>query len=185
MTHSIIRLLSVGVFVLGFGGAVLADDNDINLKKKFKQFRQKHAAPQVVMRQYYLTPEEIYDGASALQACASGYHMASLWEIFDTSNLAYDTNRGWMEDDSGSGPPIVLPGWVRTGAEGQSGDGPGEANCNTWTSNDGGIEGSAVRLDGDWDRDTGLQRVQPWRAFDPSCDTLRRVWCVEDVQLRP
>ena len=38
------------------------------------------------MRQYYVTTTYHY-GADADDACASGYHMASLWEIMDPSNL--------------------------------------------------------------------------------------------------
>lgn len=35
---------------------------------------------------YYLTPST-YDGHDALCACAEGYHVASLWEIWDLSKL--------------------------------------------------------------------------------------------------
>ena len=35
-----------------------------------------------------------FDGSQALTACASGYHMASIYEIYDTSRLRYDTSLG-------------------------------------------------------------------------------------------
>ena len=44
-------------------------------------------------RKFYLT-QALHNGAQALSACAQGYHMASLWEIHDTSNLRYDTDLG-------------------------------------------------------------------------------------------
>ena len=41
-------------------------------------------------RKYYLTLPQ-FEGDQVLTACARGYHMASLFEILDTSNLRYDT----------------------------------------------------------------------------------------------
>ena len=41
-------------------------------------------------KSFYLTKTS-HNGSQVLTACAEGYHMASLWEIFDTSNLRYDT----------------------------------------------------------------------------------------------
>lgn len=64
-------------------------------------------------RKFYLTRDR-YDGSHALSACADGYHMASLW-ILDPSNLSYDTNLGISLADAGFGPPVVAPGWIRTG----------------------------------------------------------------------
>ena len=81
---------------------------------------------QLQPRKFYLTKTEDYTGSQALSACASGYHMASLWEIFDTSNLRYDTALGASSTDSGSGPPVAVyfglghfegDGWIRTGGE--------------------------------------------------------------------
>ena len=64
-------------------------------------------------RAFYLTTTT-HTGAQATTACAAGFHMASLWEIFDPSNLRYDATVGATADDSGAGPPF-LGGWVRTG----------------------------------------------------------------------
>jgi hypothetical protein len=96
------------------------------------------------VRSYYLT-QNLFTGANALTACEPGFHMASLWEIFDTSNLQYDTTRGYTRADSGNGPPQNDDdlGWVRTGNIAGSGfTRPGLANCSAWTSPDG--FGSAV-----------------------------------------
>ena len=56
------------------------------------------------MRQFYLSLV-LVDGSDALSTCAEGYHMASLWEIADPSNLAYNTALGCTKPDSGQGPP--------------------------------------------------------------------------------
>jgi hypothetical protein len=53
-------------------------------------------------RKFYVT-KTTHSGAQALSACAEGYHMASLREIFDTSNLRYDTELGGTTDDSEEG----------------------------------------------------------------------------------
>src|SRR5262245_7913813 len=42
---------------------------------------------------FYLSTDT-FDGAHALAACSQGFHMASLWEIFDPTNLKYDTTLG-------------------------------------------------------------------------------------------
>jgi len=55
-------------------------------------------------RKCYLT-QNLKNGSQALTACVEKFHMASLWEIFNTSNLGYDTSRGFTQVDSGSGPP--------------------------------------------------------------------------------
>jgi hypothetical protein len=47
-----------------------------------------------VTRVYYLT-NTTHLPDSALTACAPGFHMASIWEILDPSNLNYDTARGF------------------------------------------------------------------------------------------
>ena len=56
-------------------------------------------------RQFCLTKTG-FNGSQALTACAAGYHMASLWEIFDTTVLRYNTALGLTKPDSGSGPPV-------------------------------------------------------------------------------
>jgi hypothetical protein len=74
------------------------------------------------------------DGSQALTACAAGFHMASLWEIFDPSNLQYDGTLGRTNDDSGFGPPtadfFLNGGWVRTGFGSSATGAVGETNCN-------------------------------------------------------
>jgi hypothetical protein len=126
---------------------------------------------------YYLTTTP-YAGSAADTACDSGFHMASMWEILNMTNLRYDTGRGMTEDDSGSGPPQFLFGWVRTGDSSYGGDVRGLANCHAWTSSDGSDYGTRAGISQYWDQPA--TEVSPWYVFVTSCDSPSYVWCVED-----
>ena len=136
-------------------------------------------------RKFYLTQGQ-YDGSQTLSACADGYHMASLWEILDPSNLSYDTNLGVTLADSGSGPPTVGPGWIRTGFLASAGitaaDGSvqaGTANCQAWTSASSEAHGTYVYLP-PYAAITDATVISPWVADTTKCNTDYRVWCVQD-----
>jgi len=133
-------------------------------------------------RKFYLTKSGS-DGAHALSACAMGYHMASLWEIHDTSNLRYDTVLGLTTGDSGFGPPSRY-GWIRTGELANDGSststaGAGVANCNGWISAGAVDHGTVVAPVYSWN---GAGRViGPWDTLVNSCGvTAAGVWCVEN-----
>ncbi len=129
-------------------------------------------------RSFYLTQTE-HNGSQALSACASGYHMASLWEIFDTSNLKYNTQLGFTREDSGFGPPANSFGWIRTGGPPDNGSlPPGVGNCDAWTNASGTASGTDVALDNFWS--DAARAISPWIAFTSTCDSSRRVWCVQD-----
>ena len=128
-------------------------------------------------RRYYLTSSTT-NGAGALTACATGYHMASLWEILDTTNLEYNSTLGWTNDDSGSGPPTGYPGWVRTGYAGGSSITPGVGNCYAWTSSSSSYSGTSVQLPTVWT--VAADQTAPWDADYWSCNTSLWVWCVGD-----
>ena len=128
------------------------------------------------MRQYYLT-KTYYNGANASTACASGYHMASLWEILDPSNLVYNTALGDDRADSGEGPHTCFAGWVRTGYNGDNSTTPGRANCNVWSGTSGW--GTNIRLPSDW-TDSTTQDIHVWDVSIGACSSTDRVWCVED-----
>lgn len=142
---------------------------------------------QLQPRKFYLT-QTTRTGSQALTACAEGYHMASLWEIFDTSNLRYDTALGAVSNDSGSGPPAVAieaghilhGGWIRTGGGSIGGGVPGEANCSNWTLDTAGPEGTVVGLTSLWSSASTATQVSPWRAFVQSCQEPQQVWCMQD-----
>ena len=124
---------------------------------------------------YYLTIES-YDGIEATGACASGYHMASLWEIVDVSNLVYDTSRGLTWDDTGEGPPVAYSGWIRTGHGSSVSGAPGEVNCQTWTSDSQDDYGTDAWLPSDWTTGTD---IGPWKVGKIQCSFSARVWCVQ------
>ena len=135
------------------------------------------------LRKYYLT-KGVFVGSQALTACAVGYHMASMFEINDPSNLEYNTALGITTDDSGSGPPgsALAKGWVRTGA-GASGSGvAGIANCKAYTSSTPPDFGTAAGLKENWT--AGAITISPWEAFAQPCDppAFEHVWCVQDSE---
>jgi hypothetical protein len=129
-------------------------------------------------RKFYLTKTG-HNGAEALSACAVGYHMASLREIFDTSNLRYDTDLGLTLGDSGFGPPNRF-GWIRTGTIATGLSVPGIANCLAWTSAEPTNGGTIVAPNAGWN-DAG-NVVSPWTsaAVDCASNSSFRVWCVQD-----
>lgn len=133
----------------------------------------------VTLRSYYLT-DLSHRADQALSACASGYHMASIWELFDTTNLAYayDHPDAHTKDDSGQGPPAHWYGWVRTGWSSSGSDVAGTGNCQAWTSTASGDYGSIARLDQDWTATPTA--ASPWDTRTFSCGGISPVWCVED-----
>ncbi len=137
---------------------------------------QASAAGSTGMRRYYQTLSN-YDGDTADTACASGYHMAALWEILDPSNLEYDTNLGYQSADSGQGPPAGYVGWVRTGWDDDNSSTAGMGNCNNWSSNSSSDNGTFASLSNDW---TTAHSIGVWYVDTQTCDTLVHVWCVED-----
>jgi hypothetical protein len=134
--------------------------------------------PSTTMRPYYLTKNPVSNASQALTACAVGYHMASLWEILDPSQLKYNTALGAGRDDSGQGPPSFLGGLVRTGYGSDDGTTPGQANCNVWTSNNPSHYGTYVQLPRSWSAGSGDTHV--WEAGITFCSAPTRVWCVAD-----
>lgn len=128
------------------------------------------------MRQYYLTTAT-HQGGVADSACAAGYHMASLWEILDTSTLEYNATLGVTGDDSGQGPPTVGGGWVRTGYDSSTSSTPGMGNCHAWSSSSVSDYGTGAWLEYDW---TLGQDVHVWHVGNKRCSAATSVWCVED-----
>jgi len=131
---------------------------------------------------FYLTPDAIYDGNDALTACDAGFHMASIWEILDVSNLRYDTSRGVMSPDSGKGPIQGHGGWIGTGDFSFAAEVVGYANCSAWTSSSPSDYGTALYLPNplsiEWS--APATRISPWRGDALLCSSSMWVWCVED-----
>lgn len=133
-------------------------------------------------RLYYMSTD-FFQGNQTLTACEPGFHMASLWEIFNFSVLTYDTSRGIVSPDSGFGPPSSLFGWIRTGFGSFSTTGnPGQDNCNVWTSNSASHNGSVASPVSPWVNESvaGQALVLPWRGLISTCNANWPVWCVED-----
>jgi hypothetical protein len=106
--------------------------------------------------------------------------MASLWEIFDTTDLEYDTSLGLTQADSGFGPPSGSNGWIRTGFEADTSFSVGRGNCAAWTSTSGTDWGTIARLTAFWSAGPNHVHVSPWLAEARGCDVTAPVWCVED-----
>jgi len=132
------------------------------------------------LRKYYLTKQADWKpGGEASTACATGYHMASLMEIFDTSNLSYNTSLGETSADSGSGPPAWIWGWIRTGSTSMPDTVEGRANCLGWTNSTAFEQGTVVRASSlSWT--DPATAVSPWHASNPVCSNNLASWCVED-----
>ena len=63
---------------------------------------------------FFLT-DSGFNGATARNACGSGYRMAQLWEILDPSNLRYASEAPGAMNMGDDGPiPASRSGWVRT-----------------------------------------------------------------------
>ena len=127
------------------------------------------------MRRYYLGGPVMAN--VAISSCASGYHFASIWEILDPSNLVYNADLGVDAADSGEGPPITWPGWVRTGYYTNHGAIVGRANCDAWASVADGDYGTTARLPLDW---LAGPELHVWDVNLQDCDVPGHIWCVED-----
>jgi hypothetical protein len=174
----VMALLTVAVLVTAFLGYLVLRPKGAAAGAQAieMQTAQSSYAP---LRQYYLTSSYAYNGSQATSACAAGYHMASLWEILDPSNLRYNTSLGDSRADSGMGPPTVSFGWVRTGHNNDTGTTPGQANCNSWSSSSGAHSGTTVRLATDWS-DATQQDMFVWDVGVRACSDTAPVWCVAD-----
>jgi hypothetical protein len=128
---------------------------------------------------FYLTDANYYTD-QVLTACASGYHMASLWEILDVSNLvyAYDHPAAHTKTDSGFGPPSYWHGWVRTGQDSSGSSTTGIGNCLNWSTRSGSNNGVSVRLSRTWETAPG--DIFTWDANTFDCSIIGPVWCIQD-----
>ena len=164
MVVGLLTIALLGYLVFGHEEAAASDTQPIS-------------AGSAALRQYYVTKDR-YEATNAKTACAQGYHFASLWEIWDPSNLKYNTDLGLTRDDSGQGPPSGIYGWVRTGYNSELMGGAGTGNCDNWTDIDGCA--TKVELPINWvdGGDIGI-----WDTLYDECwneGEGGRVWCVED-----
>lgn len=143
-------------------------------------------------RRFYLTLS-LQDGAAADTACATGFHMASWYELRFAGGLEYDATRGLTLADSGSGPPapastsVPAWGWVRTGNDPEvDANLVGRANCAAWTSSASGNRGAAAGLTFLWEQGGGSTPIfgeipeSGWTFLNSGCSNARPTWCIED-----
>lgn len=132
-------------------------------------------------RRFYLSSGS-YHGDQARFVCASGFHMASLYEVWDPSGLAYDTRRGYAGGDGA--PPVSAFGWLATGGLGTDFNAAGQANCLGWGSASSQAWGSLGQLNSGWTYfgtgSTPPTLASPWLLETDTCDKGHGVWCVED-----
>ena len=153
-----VRLLVLALVVMVFSGSVAWAQDD---PAAFSSITAAPLQQSGAGRGYYLSPTATIEGDMALTSCAAGYHMASLWEILDPSNLVYNTSLGYNGDDSGEGPGTSVWGWVRT----------------TWTEDSASYYGTRINLPYTW---TSATHIGPWLVDTSICSSDIRVWCVED-----
>jgi hypothetical protein len=146
------------------------------------QASQASVASSTGMRKFYLSYYGHQGNLDVDTVCALGYHMASLWEIVDLSNLKYATDlvaSGVAEsrDDAGHGPPTFLIGWVHTGYDNSHTGSAGQANCDGWSSSDENHYGTAAALPRDWALGAD---IGAWEFDVEACNIYAKVWCIED-----
>jgi hypothetical protein len=140
---------------------------------------QINETPTDTRKKYFLSTTTT-NGNIPAGFCGTGFHMASVWEIFDTSSLKYDTTLGLTKDDTGDGPPSDTMGWARTGYGSQLGSVAGVANCAAWTNSNGfPAHGTTVALYPN-DQAQPPKQIVPWFPAASTCNATHRVWCVED-----
>ena len=173
-----IKLLLIGGLFL----SLLAFDSPITLESLSSEQTNTQSTyfPTGGKEKHFYLTDLNYKSDEALTACASGYHMASLWEILDVSNLTYDYDHpaAHTKDDSGFGPPSYWYGRVRTGYSSSSSSTTGTGNCLNWSSAESDKFGLFVRLSRSWETAPG--DIFTWDATSFTCATNGPVWCVGD-----
>jgi len=144
-------------------------------------------------KMYYLTVTR-FTGGEAVTACDSGFHMANISEIQDTSKLEYAPRRTPAYDPPHDSPALDKTsdefsdrfpehtGWVRSEADPYSGS---VRNCDGWTSSSDQQGGTTMTRRSLWgENGRSLYESDPaawWQASRvESCSQPQSVWCVED-----
>ncbi len=118
-------------------------------------------------RKFFLSKDAVAT-TGATKVCGPGYHMAAVFELADPAALRYDTTKGMTLVDSGSGPPVGVQGWIRSGTSGPT------WSCNGWTDRAEKNTGTVLIL--------GIEPVKgpSTQVSLMSCQGERSVWCIED-----
>jgi hypothetical protein len=168
----VLVLLFSLLFTLLLTGSVVASDNPSPVQEEATALLAAGGG-----RHFYLTDAN-FATDEVLTACADGYHMASLWEILDVSNMVYDYDHpdAHVKADSGNGPPSGWYGWARTGWFSSGSTTAGTGNCLNWTSTSSANSAASVRLATAWEIAPG--DIGPWDATSFTCNFSGPVWCV-------
>ena len=195
------RLLSVALMVLVslVGMVAVSHAGEDRSDSKHHHAIAKHAdgSPRVACSAYYRSPGQPQDVLShrksksrdqATGVCSTGFHMANLFEIVDTSNLQYatglpdafsDINCGI--DDLRDGPSAIDFGWVRTGyasTPDPTSDPYASLNCNNESISTEAEWGTVVRL---YDTVTASKMNSEWVGICArQCSQESHVWCVQN-----
>jgi hypothetical protein len=119
-------------------------------------------------RSVYLT-STYHSGADVANACAEGYHFASITELLGSYNMVYNPTLGTYYEYQAFGMLQGGEAWVKTARA--------ETSCVDWTSSDPNENGAVTSLIDL--TDDGLHNPQ-WYDFEASCDSEWRVYCVSD-----
>ena len=126
-------------------------------------------------RRLFYQTSATHPGNAASTACAAGFHMASMWDLYDPT-LRYASDHpdalAPVTWDLGEGPPFAVTAWVRSGRPSSTSDQAGVGNCSQWTSSSINDHGSVAGLDVFWGT--------AWFGLSGTCNSTRRVWCVQD-----
>jgi len=145
-----------------------------------------NAGVPVKPKMYYLT-KNTFDGGDAIKSCDPRFHMASISEIQDPSNLQY-VNRSTsvydsLVDDEGLGPPSNQMGWVRSGVYPPSGF---VYDCDDFRDNHNDQLATTLTLKAFWpNAGPGQPVVTPdyvVHAAQHPCSQPEPVWCVGDPE---
>jgi hypothetical protein len=190
LTRSVVTLAISGLILAAGLGFLALEARGVAASNASSVLEVPQAAPAVSsngLRRYYRTADT-YTPTFAINACATGYHFASLWEILDTSNLEYANEHidalTPVDYDMGEGPPVGagglgLVGWIRTGYNKSTTGVEGQANCDAWTSVNPAHYGTQAGLSYEWGAGT-TEDIFVWNVMVGACDYSGGVWCVED-----
>ena len=135
-------------------------------------------------KMYYLTVTS-FTGGDAITACDSRFHMASLSEIQDPSNLQYaigSITRVRSPTSNRRIEPLTKPqGWIRTGEVPFWGY---PDNCDFWMSSSDRQNGTTMTRYSSHGsvrpKPSATGPITSWHKTLTSCALPEHVWCIED-----
>ena len=182
LTRGMVAVLMAGLLLVAFVGYLALGQKGASASPAVPKVAQASAAGASGTRKYYMTSDSHQGNLDVTSVCTTGYHMASMWEMVDPSNLEYAidlvaSGAGQTRADTGYGPPAYWVGWVRTGWDASTYNMAGEAYCNGWDSIESDEYGTGAGFPMDW---AGGPDLGAWNLVTAGCHVYARVWCIED-----